>query len=248
MDPSRSRARGHLVAVAASVLVALVGASGVASASAVDRVAAAPASGIARADAVQANAVQISNVRLAPVRAGTVSVHLNAGLLAAQAQAQRDAEIAARFPEPEPRVLTVREQAAAVLADLPGGDAVEIAWNHPDIGNHLGGVRLDVPTVMMLNEHRFKAQPERVESTVKHEIAHYYQGALIEKSASKGDWWSGYWKVDAALKPVFGAKWMELSADCVAIELGADWTHYTADCSGKAKKRAVAALIEGRLS
>lgn len=193
------------------------------------------------------------------------------GLLAARAQAERDTELRARFaaptqgstddesrPSPTPQdadaepaaeePMTVREHAAAVLASLPGGENIEIAWNHPDIGNHLGGVRLDKPRVMMLNSHRFKAQPERVESTVKHEIAHYYQGALIEKSASKGDWWSGYWKVDAALKPVFGAKWMELSADCVAIELGADWTHYTADCSGKAKKRAVAALVEGRLS
>lgn len=144
------------------------------------------------------------------------------------------------------RPADVREHAAEVLASLPGGNAVEIAWNHPDIGNHLGGVRLDVPTVMMLNAHRFEAEPERVEATVKHEIAHYYQGAVIAKNAD-GDWWSGYWKLDAALQPVFGSKWMERSADCVALHLGADWTHYTSDCSGKAKQNAVEALIAGRM-
>ena len=140
----------------------------------------------------------------------------------------------------------VREHAAQVLTSLPGGDAVEIAWNHPDIGNHLGGVRLDAPTVMMLNAHRFEAEPERVEATVKHEIAHYYHGAVIANNAD-GDWWSGYWQLDAALQPVFGSQWMERSADCVALHLGADWTHYTSDCSGKAKKKAVEALVAGRM-
>jgi len=243
MHPSRSRARGHLVAAAATVLVALVGASGVASASAVDRGA---------VGAVPAGAVQAGGVRLTPVQAGTVAVHLNAGLLAAQAQAERDLEVRARFPEPEPPVrledLPVRDRAAAVLAGLPGGDAVEIAWNHPDIGNHLGGVRLDAPTVMMLNEHRFEAQPERIAATVKHEIGHFYQGAVIEAHAERaGGWWGAYWQLDAALSPVFGSQWMERSADCVALHLGADWTHYTDDCSSAAARAAVEALVAGEM-
>jgi len=224
-------------------------------------------------------------VRITPVQAGVVPDHLNAGLLAARAQAERDeafratleAALADGAQRAEPALATdderpgadttgpgsdddqpattdsaaepdVRALAAAALAALPGGDAVEIAWNHPDIGNHLGGVRLDKPTVMMLNSHRFEAQPERIEATVKHEIGHYYQGAVIAAHAeSAGSWWNAYWQLDAALSPVFGSKWMERSADCVALHLGADWTHYTSDCSGDAAQAAVEALIANRM-
>lgn len=223
----------------------------------------------AHADRLSAEQVRaaLATVRLSPVQAGVLPDHLNPGILSALARVERESplreRLAARLADAPPAGATgseddeavaavqqpadVREHAAAVLAALPGGESVEIAWDHPDIGQHLGGVRLDRPTVMMLNSHRFEAQPERVEATVKHEIAHYYQGAVIAKNAKKGDWWSGYWKLDAALKPVFGAKWMERSADCVALELGADWTNYTSDCSGEAKQKAVTALLEGRL-
>ncbi len=144
--------------------------------------------------------------------------------------------------------LDVRAQAAAVLASLPGGDAVEIAWDHPDIGNHLGGVRLDRPTVMMLNSHRFEAQPERIAATIQHEIGHFYQGSVIAAHAkAAGGWWDAYWQLDAALSPVFGSKWMERSADCVALHLGADWTHYTSDCSGSGAQAAVESLLAGRM-
>ena len=206
----------------------------------------------ARTVAQSRTVVQPRAAVLTPVRAGNVPNHLNVGLLAARAQEDRDAQVRARLdatlPAKTEEPSGVRELAAAVLAELPGGSAVEIAWNHPDIGNHLGGVRLDKPTVMMLNSHRFEAQPERVVATVKHEIAHYYQGAVIAAHAdAAGGWWDAYWQLDAALKPVFGAAWMERSADCVALHLGADWTNYTSECSGKAKRGAVKALVAGRM-
>ena len=260
MEPSRLRHRALALVAVAALGVSLTGSS-------------ATAHGVSTGQV----RTELAGAHLEPVRAGVVPDHLNPGLLAALARVERDRELRERLsariadaaPEslpasaspsgddgdateparekrPEPPT-DVREHAAAVLASLPGGDDVEIAWDHPDIGSHLGGVRLDRPDVMMLNSRRFEAEPERVEATVKHEIAHHYQGAVIAKNAERGDWWSGYWKLDAALQPVFGAKWMERSADCVAIELGADWTHYTAECSGKAKQRAVAALLEGRL-
>lgn len=147
-------------------------------------------------------------------------------------------------PPPDPRD-EPRAYAEHVLRGLPGGDEVGIVWDHPMIGDHLGGVRLDDPTVMMLSSRRFAEQPDRVASTVMHEIAHSYQGAAIAARAdAAGGWWEAYWELDAALRLVFGDAWMELSADCVALSLGATWTHYTADCSAPGAATAVAALLD----
>lgn len=140
----------------------------------------------------------------------------------------------------------VRERAAAVLAALPGGTRVEIVWDDPQIGNHLGGVRLDDPHRMMLSSRRLEASPGRLVDTVLHEIAHIYQGWLVTSLAGHGEWWDGYWELDAALRPLFGESWMELSADCLALELGARWTHYTRSCTEE-QAEAARGLLDGRL-
>lgn len=189
-------------------------------------------------------------LRVAAVRLDSTVVaaraHVERGRVERAAQAATPGRETAPAPEPaapDPHD-DARGFAEHVLRSLPGGDEVEIAWDHPMIGNHLGGVRLDDPTVMMLNSRRFEAEPERIASTVMHEIGHFYQGAAITSRASAaGGWWAAYWELDAALRPVFGKKWMERSADCVALHLGATWTHYTSDCSDSGAVAAVEELV-----
>lgn len=218
--------------------------------------------------------VRVEPVAVRLVRAGEVAPEDNPGVLSALARAEReplaapeperstagatgtsgrdgDASGADAAPPTDPAAETVealeqdvRAHAAQVLASLPGGERVEIAWDHPDIGNHLGGVRLDDPTVMMLNSRRFEAEPHRVAATVKHEVGHFYQGAVIAARAeAAGGWWNAYWELDAVLGSAFGSAWMERSADCVALHLGADWTNYTSECSAPGQQDAVEALV-----
>lgn len=129
--------------------------------------------------------------------------------------------------------------AAETLASLPGSGGVRLLWDRPDVGSHLGGVYLDVPTEILLNEQRLSRNPGRVADVVKHEMAHIYQGRIGAQV--------GYETLVARMNELFGSGGLEKAADCVARRFGASWTHCKPDCSGQTRQDAVTALINGHL-
>ena len=133
----------------------------------------------------------------------------------------------------------VREVAAATLAGLPASGGVRLVFDSPELAGHLGGVFLDSPGAILLNATRLAGDPARTRDVVRHEIAHVYQARL---AATRG-----LGTVERRLDEVFGPGGLERSADCVALALGADWTHYTSDCAGADRAAAVEALLTGRM-
>ncbi len=136
-----------------------------------------------------------------------------------------------------------------LLAVLPGGADLEVAWDHPDIGDHLGGVWLRSPDVVMLNSDRLSRERSRAASTVLHEIVHTYQGRILARLAEEVRWSDGLTALERRLDKVFDGDGLERSADCVALALGATWTHYAdaRDCDSYAQRAAVTALLQSRM-
>ncbi|MGV8966193.1 MAG: hypothetical protein ACOH2F_07920 [Cellulomonas sp.] len=131
----------------------------------------------------------------------------------------------------------------ATLRTLPGNAGVHLAWNHPAIGTHLGGVFLDQVTEIMINGRRLAATPGRTSSVVMHEIGHIYQARIIAAEApARGGWSASSGALMSRLNAIFGGNGQERSADCVALAAGATWTAYTTDCNTPARQAAVHAL------
>ena len=133
----------------------------------------------------------------------------------------------------------VREVAAATLAQLPASSGVALLFDPPELGSHLGGVFMGSPGFMLINASRLAGDPDRTRDVVRHEIAHIYQARLAGTV--------GFDAVDARMVELFGPGGLERAADCVALSLGATWTHYTTDCAGAERVAAVQALIAGRM-
>lgn len=132
---------------------------------------------------------------------------------------------------------SVQEVAESTLRSLPNNDIAVIEWSDPD--GSLGGVYLGTRTIL-LNPDRLAGNPAKTQDVVKHEIAHVYQGVVMQANG-----WSVS-DLSNALSDAFGSNGIEKSADCVALHFGASWVNYTRDCGGDAKQAWVNALIEGR--
>lgn len=164
-------------------------------------------------------------------------------LAAEQAQRERDARKSAPSagaPAAPAAAGDIAATAEATLRSLPNSDGINLTWDHPDLGNHLGAVWIGETTIMM-NSRRLAGNPGKTADVIRHEIAHVYQGRAWHNSGLSYD------DFTAHLKGIFGGNGIEPSADCVALRFGASWVHYTRDCGGQAKQAAVSALIEGRL-
>lgn len=134
---------------------------------------------------------------------------------------------------------SVRDVAAATLAGLPASAGVTLRFDDPRLGPHLGGVFMDAPGTILVGASALGSDPGRTADVVRHEIAHVYQARLMATL--------GFGAVDDRMVQVFGPDGLERAADCVALALGATWTHYTSDCAGPGKAAAVQALIGGRM-
>ena len=69
--------------------------------------------------------------------------------------------------------------ALRTLHALPGSAGVHIVWDDPDLGSHLGGVRIGSTSTVLLNSRRLSGRPALARDVVRHEIAHIYQGRLM---------------------------------------------------------------------
>lgn len=136
---------------------------------------------------------------------------------------------------------TVWEAGEATLRSLPGNAGVEIHWDDPDLGGHLGGVWSGSTSYIMVNAQRLAGNPAKTGDVVRHEIAHIYEGRL---AAAAGLSWSA---LNARMSAAFGSSATERAADCVALRFGATWTHYTSDCSSADKQAWVDGMIGGYL-
>ncbi|WP_407345257.1 hypothetical protein [Pengzhenrongella phosphoraccumulans] len=136
----------------------------------------------------------------------------------------------------------------ATLRSLPGNAGVHLAWNHPAIGSHLGGVFLDQDAEIMINGRQLSATPGRTASVVMHEIGHIYQARIIAADApTRGGWSASYGVLVSRLDAIFGGNGVERAADCVALSSGATWTAYTSDCATPDRQAAVQALKQTRM-
>lgn len=136
----------------------------------------------------------------------------------------------------------------ATLRSLAGNAGVHLAWDHPAIGSHLGGVFLDQDSEIMINARRLSATPDRTASVVMHELGHIYQARVIAADApTRGGWSASYAELMSRLDAIFGGNGQERSADCVALSTGATWTAYTRDCATPARQAAIKALQETKM-
>ena len=76
----------------------------------------------------------------------------------------------------------------------------------------------------------------RLDAVVRHEWSH-----VLQSRAYGGDTPA----MLAALDASFGPRGVEVAADCMARQLGATWTHYTA-CADPRWRAAAATLLAGR--
>ena len=165
---------------------------------------------------------------------------LSAAASAAAAVGRAGASEATAGAESESDLASIGE---ATLRSLPGNDGVHLAWNHPAIGSHLGGVFLDQDTEIMINGRRLAATPGRTSSVVMHELAHIYQARTIAAEApARGGWSASHAALMSRLDAIFGGNGQERSADCIALAAGATWTAYTTDCNTPERQAAVEAL------
>lgn len=134
---------------------------------------------------------------------------------------------------------SVRDIAAATLAGLPASAGVALRFDDPRLGRHLGGVFMDAPGTILVGATALAGDTSRTADVVRHEMAHVYQARLMTTLSFEA--------VDDRMVQVFGPDGLERAADCVALALGAGWTHYTSDCGGPGKAAAVEALIGGRM-
>ncbi len=114
-----------------------------------------------------------------------------------------------------------------------------LLFDHPQMAGHLGAVFMGSPGYLLVNATKLAGDPGKAADVVRHEIAHIYQARLATTL--------GFGAVDARMTEIFGANGLERAADCVALTLGASWTHYTSDCSGPGQAEAVDALLTGRM-
>jgi len=139
------------------------------------------------------------------------------------------------------RVASTRAAGLQALRAMPRTGKVSVAWSHPALGGHLGGVRKGSTTQILVNDKKLAGNRAKMRDVVRHEVAHIYQGQVMKRY---GLTWN---QLGARMRPAFGANAHEKAADCVARKFGARWTYYTASCGSKAKQRWVKALIAGRL-
>jgi hypothetical protein len=134
---------------------------------------------------------------------------------------------------------TVPGAAAAALAQVPGSAGVTLVFDSPRLQGHLGGVVMNDPGHILVSASQLAGDPGKAADVVRHEIAHIYQARLVTTRGLRA--------VDARMVELFGPGGLERSADCVALALGATWTHYTTDCAQPERVAAVDALIAGRM-
>lgn len=134
---------------------------------------------------------------------------------------------------------SVREVGEAVLRSLPGSDGVTIHWDDPDLSGHLGAVWAGNTSYIMVNGTKLAGNASKTGDVVRHELAHIFQGRLM---TSAGMTWG---ELGSAMSSAFGENAQEKSADCVALRLGATWTHYTSACGSPAQQAWVDGLLGG---
>ena len=127
----------------------------------------------------------------------------------------------------------------AAVQRIPGyRDAAPTSWVVSDRYGHLGSTLLPAEQV-----HISPSVPlDRLDSVVRHEWSH-----VLQSRAYGGDPVAMTAALDAAFGGTGprGVDGVEDAADCMARQLGATWTHYTA-CTDPAWRAAAAVLLTGR--
>lgn len=155
---------------------------------------------------------------------------------------ERAAEVAAQQADQAaaPLGVRMREAVEAELRSLPGNAGVQISWDDPDLNGHLGAVWMGNTTTIMMNASRLTDTPSQAIDVVRHELAHIYQGRVMDSHALSGE------DLATLMAPAFGEDGLEKSADCVALRFSAAWVSYTRDCWTPEQDAWVDALIAGR--
>lgn len=134
----------------------------------------------------------------------------------------------------------MKAKAEAFVRTLPNSGGMRILWNDPRLAGHLGSADIyGSPGGILVNGNKLGNNVSKMNDVIRHEAGHVYQHRLANKLGI------GFWDMESQLAPAFGSNAIEKSADCVALRLGASWTHYTKKCGSSAKQAWVSGLIGG---
>lgn len=138
-------------------------------------------------------------------------------------------------PPPPPQGPTGWAALNAAIARIPGYVGDGVRWRVSSAYGHLGATDLATGNIYISPS----VSPSLLDSVVRHEYSH-----IVTVRAYNGQWRTAKSAMNAAFGGT-GRTGVERAADCMALALGASWTHYTS-CSRGDWQRHAQRLLSGR--